>query len=89
MATARDEAHATNGRAVLTGRTAGWLGALLVLVGPAASQPYLSNLEADAQSALFATYAAPIERSEFIVDQGYHFRYYEAPVKKLHPYSVS
>ncbi|MEX2399611.1 MAG: hypothetical protein WD423_02495, partial [Rhodothermales bacterium] len=38
---------------------------------------YLSNLEARADDPLFATYAAPTDRSRFAIDQGYHFRYYD------------
>lgn len=44
---------------------------------PTAAQPYLSNLNVGAADPLFATYAAPLARSEFIVDEGYHFRYYD------------
>lgn len=40
--------------------------------------PYLSNLSATAADPLFATYAAPLRRSEFIVDEGYQFKFYEA-----------
>lgn len=40
--------------------------------------PYLSNLSATAADPLFATYAAPLQRSEFIVDEGYRFKFYEA-----------
>ena len=40
--------------------------------------PYLSNLSATEDAPLFATYAAPLRRSEFIVDEGYQFKFYEA-----------
>jgi len=40
--------------------------------------PYLSNLSAAADDPLFATYAAPLRRSEYIVDEGYRFKFYEA-----------
>ncbi|NIT57830.1 MAG: hypothetical protein GWN00_16855, partial [Aliifodinibius sp.] len=39
---------------------------------------YLSNLSATKNSPLYTTYAAAIERSEFTLDQGYHFRFYES-----------
>lgn len=45
-------------------------------VSRAEAQPYLSDLRARAADPLFATYAAPLSRSQFIVDQGYHFEYY-------------
>ncbi len=38
---------------------------------------YLSNLNVAPDDPLFATYAAPIRRSEYIVDEGYQFKYYE------------
>lgn len=52
---------------------------LIFLLGfftSAVAQPYLSDLQAGADDPLFATYAAPLARSQFIVDEGYHFRYY-------------
>lgn len=49
----------------------------LLLVGSAfAQEPYLSNLNASRSDPLFATYAAPIARSNFIVDEGYRFSFY-------------
>ena len=54
------------------------LSILLVWPAPGASaQPYLSNLSATGSDPLFATYAAPLERSTFIVDEGYRFQFYE------------
>lgn len=50
---------------------------LLSPVVSADAQPYLSTLHADAATPLFATYAAPTDRSQFVIDEGYHFRYYE------------
>jgi hypothetical protein len=50
-----------------------------MLVPSAGAQPFLSALRAGADAPLFATYAAPIERSEFVIDEGYHFTYYDAP----------
>jgi hypothetical protein len=44
---------------------------------PVHAQPYLSDLSATAEDPLFATYAAPLERSAFIIDEGYRFRFYE------------
>ena len=40
-------------------------------------QKYLSNLNATKDSPLYTTYAAQKERSEFILDEGFHFLYYE------------
>lgn len=39
--------------------------------------PFLSNLKADGDDPIFTTYAAPLERSEYIVDEGYQFKFYE------------
>lgn len=41
-----------------------------------AQKPYLSNLRADAGFPVYATYAAPMERSNFVLDEGYEFRFY-------------
>jgi len=41
-----------------------------------AQRPYLSNLSADSNFPLYTTYAAAMERSNFILDEGYHFQYY-------------
>ncbi len=50
----------------------------LALLGTGLSVPaqYLSNLRADAAFPLYTTYAATTERSNFILDEGYHFQYY-------------
>lgn len=40
--------------------------------------PYLSNLSATKSSSLYTTYAAAMERSEFILDEGYHFAFYDS-----------
>mgnify|MGYP000439328897 CR=1 FL=1 len=42
-----------------------------------AQDNFLSNLQAGADAPLYTTYAAQMERSEFALDEGYHFRYYE------------
>jgi len=39
---------------------------------------YLSNLSATKDSPLFTTYAAAMERSEFTLDEGYHFLFYDS-----------
>lgn len=39
--------------------------------------PYLSTLQATRESPLYTTYAAAMERSEFLLDEGYHFRFYD------------
>ncbi len=49
----------------------------LVVLLPAQS-PYLSNLRATKDSPLYTTYAAAMERSEFVLDEGYHFRFYDS-----------
>ena len=41
-----------------------------------ASEPYLSNLRAEADFPLYTTYTAAMDRSEYLLDEGYHFRYY-------------
>ena len=38
----------------------------------------LSNLQANAQTPVYTTYAASMERSEFTLDEGYHFLYYDS-----------
>ncbi|WP_457566093.1 MGH1-like glycoside hydrolase domain-containing protein [Caldithrix abyssi] len=45
-------------------------------------RPILSNLSATKDSPLYTTYAAAMERSEFILDQGFHFMFYD-PEKGL------
>jgi len=42
-----------------------------------AQQPFLSNLSATRDSPLFTTYAAAMERSEFTLDEGFHFVFYD------------
>ncbi|RQW02989.1 MAG: hypothetical protein EH225_07670, partial [Calditrichaeota bacterium] len=37
---------------------------------------YLSNLSANGNTPVYTTYAASMERSEFTLDEGYHFRFY-------------
>lgn len=41
-----------------------------------AQVPYLSHLRADKDFPIYTTYAAAMERSNFILDEGYHFQYY-------------
>ncbi len=41
-------------------------------------KPYLSNLSAGKNSPLYTTYAAAMERSEFTLDRGYHFVFYDS-----------
>lgn len=40
-------------------------------------RPYLSRLSATRDDPLFTTYAAPLRRSEYIVDEGYQFKFYD------------
>lgn len=42
------------------------------------TKPYLSNLPATKNSPLYTTYAAAMERSEFTLDEGYHFLFYDS-----------
>ena len=54
---------------------------ILLLASTACAQqtgPFLSNLQATAGSPLFTTYAAATERSEFTLDEGYHFLFYDS-----------
>lgn len=48
----------------------------LLLTSTMWGQAFLSNLDATKDDALFTTYAAPMERSEYKLDQGYHFMWY-------------
>lgn len=50
---------------------------LLCPLDSASAPPYLSNLAASKDSPLYTTYAAAMERSEFVLDEGYHFRFYD------------
>ena len=45
---------------------------------PQNAEILLSNLEADAQTPVYTPYAAAMDRSEFTLDQGYHFLYYDS-----------
>ena len=49
----------------------------LILEEKAVSQNFLSNLSATKNSPVYSTYAASLERSEFIVDEGYQFVWYD------------
>ncbi|MCK6622291.1 MAG: T9SS type A sorting domain-containing protein [Calditrichaceae bacterium] len=41
------------------------------------AQPFLSNLSATKNDPVYTTYAAALERSEFILDEGYQFVWYD------------
>ena len=41
------------------------------------AQSYLSNLEAARNDPVFTTYAAPLQRSQYKIDQGYEFLWYD------------
>lgn len=41
-------------------------------------QVYLSNLSATKDDPIYTTYAAALERSEFTLDEGYHFLFYDS-----------
>lgn len=47
------------------------------LFSPLRAQPFLSNLNADKDSPVYTTYAAPLTRSEFVIDQGYQMVWYD------------
>ncbi|MCD4775191.1 MAG: hypothetical protein K8S15_03970, partial [Candidatus Aegiribacteria sp.] len=51
--------------------------AMMILTGTLHSQAFLSNLEAGKDDPIYTTYAAPLSRSEFIVDEGYVFKWYD------------
>jgi hypothetical protein len=53
---------------------------VLALLGTRLAAPaqYLSHLRAAADFPLYTTYAAALERSNFVLDEGYHFQYYLA-----------
>ncbi len=55
---------------------AGMLYATVATEVPALGQTPLSRLNASAQDALYTTYAAPLGRSEYFVDEAYHLNYY-------------
>ncbi|MEI7982990.1 MAG: hypothetical protein WCI71_15170, partial [Bacteroidota bacterium] len=48
---------------------------LLSLFSITVNAQFLSNLQADRNDALFATYAAPLSRSCYKTDQGYQFQW--------------
>lgn len=50
---------------------------ILLVPGLAQQKPYLSNLSASKDSPIYTTYAAPMGHSEFTLDEGYHFRFYD------------
>lgn len=49
----------------------------LVIIISANAQPYLSNLYADKDDPIYTTYAAPVSRSEYKIDQGYQLMWYD------------
>jgi len=54
------------------------LALILLSAKPAAqAQDFLSHLSATKDDPIYATYAAPLETSEFFVDEGYRFIFYE------------
>jgi hypothetical protein len=44
----------------------------------AGEKPFLSDLTADRHSPVFTTYAAAMDRSEFTLDEAYHFLFYDS-----------
>ncbi|RKY48878.1 MAG: hypothetical protein DRP88_01140 [Candidatus Neomarinimicrobiota bacterium] len=50
---------------------------LVFVIPKVMAENFLSNLEADKNSPIYTTYAASMERSEFVVDEGYHFLFYD------------
>ena len=60
--------------------SSGLAGGILLASSIASGQgaaPYLSNLSAVPSSPLFTTYAAPLARSGFVVDEGYQFSWFD------------
>jgi len=54
---------------------------LIILVANLIAQSknnLLSNLVADKDTPIYTTYAASMERSEFTLDEGYHFQFYDS-----------
>lgn len=51
---------------------------VFVFISISNAQNYLSTLSATKDDPLFTTYAAPLSRSEFIVDEGYQFKFFQA-----------
>lgn len=51
---------------------------LLALAGSGFAQPFLSNLSATKHDPVYTTYAAALERSEFILDEGYQLVWYDS-----------
>lgn len=51
--------------------------AILFICNSTLFPQYLSNLNATEDSPIYSTYAAATERSEYIVNQGYHFVFYD------------
>jgi len=54
----------------------GVLLAMVVSSPPAAAQILLSKLNVTADDPLYSTYAAPLNRSEYFVDEAYHLNFY-------------
>lgn len=50
--------------------------AFTLLASPAAAQTALSKLNVTAHDPLYTTYAAPMSRSEYFVDEAYHLNFY-------------
>jgi len=50
---------------------------ILIPASVLAQKSFLSNLRATAETPLYTTYAAQMERSEFALDEGYHFIFYK------------
>ena len=50
---------------------------MMILTGTLHGQVFLSNLEAGKDDPIYTTYAAPLNRSEFVIDEGYIFKWYD------------
>ncbi len=48
----------------------------LLMFSATGQKPFLSNLQAGANFPIYTTYAAPMERSNYLNDEGYKFRFY-------------
>lgn len=51
---------------------------MMILTGTLHGQAYLTNLEAGKDDPIYTTYAAPLSRSEFVIDEGYIFKWYDS-----------
>ena len=51
---------------------------IMILLTATIQGQYLSNLNGNKNDAIFSTYAAPLSRSAYKIDQGYHLVWYRS-----------